>query len=58
MRGDRLHRPSLLGCQLLQTHLPLVEHFLHVFQFLEDPLGIGLQESNAHRVNDIRSGAD
>lgn len=31
MWGNRLYWPGLLGCQLLQTYLPLVKHFLYIF---------------------------
>lgn len=43
-----MYWPGLFGCQLLQTHLPLVKHFLYIFEFLYNSLGIGLDKENAN----------
>lgn len=48
MWSNRLYWPGLFGCQLLQTYLPLVKHFLYIFEFLYNSLGIGLDKEKAN----------
>lgn len=49
-RGDRLHRPCLFGCQLLQTDPPLVEHVLHGRLLLQHLVHLVLMHKTEERV--------